>query len=275
MGRRYLLRVPELVPRGEDKSLDCPTSGPVHWRGLWDGKEPWISGIWVGMAPGKQLTVKRESRWGKCLIRPFKPSKLLSVSCPPSPLRCLSQPLWLWVKSTKASLAVVFRCSVEILFFYLPMGNTCPRVWGETYPGWVFARTSRTPFLRTSAVSSAALRGSTPASSLLELPPSAQRGAAFQAPRSPSRPGEAAPFAWQLPDRSASPRPHRFCWESPNLSQHNLFGDPPLVLWSCGTVSTYRGNWHLWKKCFPRSVLVDSTYLSATVDWLVCEPGFP
>lgn len=38
MGRRYLLRVPELVP--EDKSLDCFTSGPVHWRGLWDGKEP-------------------------------------------------------------------------------------------------------------------------------------------------------------------------------------------------------------------------------------------
>lgn len=87
--------------------------------------------------------------------------------------------------------------------------------------------------------------------------------------------GEAAPSSWQLPDRSASLRPHRFCWESPNLSQHNLFGDPPLVLWSCGTVSTYRGNWHLWKKCFLWSVLVDSTYTSATVEWLVCEPSFP
>lgn len=66
---------------------------------------------------------------GKGLIRLFKPRKLLLVFLfpfTPKPLQ------WLSATGTKASLASVL---LEILSVHLPVGNTCPNIGGETFPG--------------------------------------------------------------------------------------------------------------------------------------------
>lgn len=75
-GGRDLLRLPGLVPRGEDK-YGLPHLCAVEETTGWE----WATNFCdlVGITPGWHLAVRRILRWGKGLIRLFKSRKLILV----------------------------------------------------------------------------------------------------------------------------------------------------------------------------------------------------
>ena len=160
-GRRYLLRLPGRVPRGEDKS-GLPHLWPCALEGTL-GQERAVN-FWDPGGNGPRLAsdCKEGIEVGKRSNKAIQAWQIAFGVVSPLPTE-VPEP-------TTAALGQEHKsfpgCCVSLFGRNPPLlpsrGKHLPLSLRETYPGWVFARTSGTPLSGTSAVSRAAPRGSAP-----------------------------------------------------------------------------------------------------------------